>query len=217
MEVEISRFRFQSLDSLDKFCVEIPGIDQFEEGPFRIGVGHHHAADNLRSILQRDAKRFAVLDENAFHRRVRLQRCAARPRRRRQGLRDTTHAALDQADILRGAKMGTLDVGVTPRAARSGRIANVVSVDKGRAHRFGLEEFADQVAHARQQQALEEFLVIRPGQPVGDLRDRRRRRQEIRINQACRAFPKLDPPRVIRRVASGEPRDLLLCLLNAIP
>ena len=90
-------------------------------------------------------------------------------------------------------------------------------VNKGRAHRFGLEEFADHVAHARQQQALEEVLVIRPRQTVGDFRDCRRGRQEIWVNKAGRSLPERDPPRIIRRVASGEPRDVLLRLFNAVP
>src|SRR5439155_8909658 len=62
-----------------------------------------------------------------------------------------------------------------------------------------------------------EFLVIRPGQPVGDFRNRRGRREKIGIEDAGSLLPKRVPPRIIRRVAPGEPRDLLLRLLNAVP
>src|SRR5437016_3976333 len=44
-----------------------------------------------------------------------------------------------------------------------------------------------------------------------------RSRQEIRVNNPRRALPKRVPPRIVRRVPLGEPGDLLLRLLDAVP
>ena len=126
------------------------GVNKLKKRAFRICVGNDDATANLRSVRQRNADGLGVLNENSLDLCAGLQRCAPRAGRRRQRLRDTTHAAFHQSDVFRIAEYRALDIGVTPRAARRRWIAHVVRVNESRSHRFRLEEFGDDIAHARQ-------------------------------------------------------------------
>ena len=86
-----------------------------------------------------------------------------------------------------------------------------------RAHHVGLEVLVGEVPHGPGQEGLEDLLVRRAADPGRELRVRRRRREEVGMEQRRRPLPQLDPARVGGRVALRVALDLRRGARDVLP